>query len=205
MELPQGSGLYRVYDGTWGYDEPNPGFGDARFSPFDDPDGTRVTFMYLSESPLGALLETIFHDIDQTEPRLVYANTLRAMLLAHLETPIPLRLADFRDQALSRRNLRREQVVACSAEHYPCTRLLAQHVYQQTEPEPVHGIVWHSRQAELQRSEPVLALIVFAERLATARGSWSRIGPGSENLWEGPGRLRVSNLALKLGATIITD
>ena len=33
--LRAGTPMFRVYDGTWGYDEHNPGFGDARFSPFD--------------------------------------------------------------------------------------------------------------------------------------------------------------------------
>src|SRR5664280_3314524 len=35
-EMASGTARYRVYDGTWGDDEHNPGFGDARFSPFDD-------------------------------------------------------------------------------------------------------------------------------------------------------------------------
>ena len=35
--LNAGTALYRVYDGKWGYDEHNPGMGDTRFAPIDDP------------------------------------------------------------------------------------------------------------------------------------------------------------------------
>jgi len=49
--------LYRVYDGTWGYDEHNPGYGDARFSPIDDPvRGERLPSMYLAATATAALL-----------------------------------------------------------------------------------------------------------------------------------------------------
>ena len=62
--MAPGSALYRVYDGTWGYDEHNPGYGDARFSPFDDTsDGHRVSSMYLAATPAAALLETVFHEV----------------------------------------------------------------------------------------------------------------------------------------------
>lgn len=205
MELPAGTRLYRVYDGTWGYDEPNPGIGDARFSPFDAADGHRVASMYFGETPIGVLLETVFHDVHPSATRLVYENELREMLLAHVETPVPLRLADLRDQALAEKNLRREQAVSCSSEHYPCTRLLAQHIHGQGDPEPVNGMLWHSRQSELQRSEAVLAVVVFSTRLPVSRGGWPRVGPGSQNLWEGPGRLRVSELASELDATIVSQ
>ena len=44
----------RCYDSTWGYDEPNPGFGDTRFAPFRDAAGTFVPTMYLAENAAGA-------------------------------------------------------------------------------------------------------------------------------------------------------
>jgi len=59
-KMAPGTALYRVYDGTWGDDEHNPGFGDARFSPFDDlADGHRVPTMYVAATPVAALLETV--------------------------------------------------------------------------------------------------------------------------------------------------
>ena len=54
--LRAGSPLYRVYDATWGYDEHNPGCGDACFSPIDDPTTTnRLPSMYLASTPAAAL------------------------------------------------------------------------------------------------------------------------------------------------------
>jgi hypothetical protein len=68
--------LYRVYDGTWGYDEFNPGLrGDSRFAPIDDPvTAKRLPSMYLGETPTTVLLETVFHDVHEAG-RIVYENT----------------------------------------------------------------------------------------------------------------------------------
>ena len=77
-----------MYDGKWGYDEHNPGFGDARFSPFDDAtDGHRVPSMYLAANPTAALLETVFHEVHQSSSRIVDERDLRGKLLAHLLLP----------------------------------------------------------------------------------------------------------------------
>lgn len=52
--LDKGRMLYRVYDGKWGYDEFNAGWGDTRFAPIDDPiTGKRLSNMHLGESPTG--------------------------------------------------------------------------------------------------------------------------------------------------------
>ena len=59
VTLAKGTALYRVYDGTWGYDEHNPGRGDTRFAPVDDPvTGRRLPSMYLGATPTTVLLET---------------------------------------------------------------------------------------------------------------------------------------------------
>lgn len=45
-EVAPGSRWYRVYDGRFGYDAFNPGFGDTRFAPFDSAgSGDRVPTM----------------------------------------------------------------------------------------------------------------------------------------------------------------
>ena len=134
-ELAPGTALYRVYDGTWGYDEHNPGFGDARFSPFDDiGDGHRVPSMYVAATPVAALLETVFHEVHHSSSRIIYQRDLRGKLLAHLELPTAARLGDLRDPELVRLRLSREQVVSSPAEHYPCTRRLAVAARAQTVP-----------------------------------------------------------------------
>jgi hypothetical protein len=196
--------MYRCYDGTWGYDEPNPGFGDARFSPFDSVVGDRVPSMYLAETELGAMLETVFHDVHHRADRLVYEESLRKTLMAHVRTSAPIRLADLRDPALAALGIAREQVVSSGSEHYPCTRRLARRIHEVgADGQPVDGIIWNSRQAELHVAGPSDVLVVFADRFNPGRGSWPRVGPGSQNLFEGPGRLLAERIAHDVGATIV--
>jgi hypothetical protein len=41
-------------------------------------------------------------------------------------------------------------------------------------------------------------------RYSSKRGSWTRFGPGSQNLYEGPGRLLVDQISDELRALIET-
>lgn len=199
-----GRPYYRCYDGTWGYDEPNPGFGDARFSPFDSVVGDRVATLYLGESDIAALLETVFHDVHHLAGRLVYERSLQVTLLANVTTPADLSLADLRDPILDSLSLDRLQLVSSPSEHYPCTRRVARRIHEVgAAGAPVDGILWNSRQAELNGVGPTEVAVVFADRFDPGRGGWTRVGPGSQNLYEGPGRLLVERVALDVGATVV--
>jgi len=196
--------MFRVYDGTWGYDEHNPGFGDARFSPFDATDsGARVPTMYLARTPAAALLETVFHQVHQRSARNVYERDLVNKLMAHVRLPSDARLGDLRDAELARHRLARDQTVATSAEHYPCTRRLAVGAHgQRMRAGRLQGLIWHSRQAELAGSAKTAVVVIFADHYPSGRGAWVRSAPGSSNLFEGPGRLLVDELADQLDATV---
>jgi RES domain len=202
-----GTAWYRVYDATWGYDEPNPGYGDARFSPIDDPAAyTRLPSIYLAASPTGALLETVFHDVHHDSARTIYERELRGKLLAHVRTPAPATLCDLRDPALHRLRLGRDTVVSTSAEHYPCTRRLAVAVLAQPRRADVHGLIWHSRQAELGAVAPIEVMVLFGRpRYHQRRGAWKMFGPGASSLYDGAGRLLVEEIAESLGAIIELD
>jgi hypothetical protein len=203
--LRAGTAWYRVYNATWGYDEHNPGCGDALFSPIDDPgDDRRLPSMYLAATPVAALLETVFHDVHHDSARIVYERNLRGMLLAHVRAPAVARLADLRDPELVRLGLRRDQVVSTNAEHYPCTRRLAVAALEQTHGRRgVHGLIWHSRQAELAGQDPVEAMVLYGgRRYSSARGSWRLFGPGASSPFDGPGRLLVDEIAESLSAVI---
>ena len=174
--LRAGTAWYRVYNATWGYDEHNPGYGDARFSPIDDPaGGGRLPSMYLAATPAAALLETVFHDVHHGSGRIIYERNLRGMLLAHVRAPAVARLADLRDPELARLGLHREQVVSSDAEHYPCTRRLA-----------VAALGAGTRRAERPRSD-----------LAFAAGRAGRPGPGRGDgaLWGAAVLLAARQLA----------
>jgi hypothetical protein len=206
--LRAGTTWYRVYNATWGHDEHNPGYGDARFSPIDDPaDGGRLPSMYLAATPAAALLETAFHDVHHDSGRIVYERNLRGMLMAHVRAPAVAGLADLRDPELARLGLRREQVVSSDAEHYPCTRRLAVAALAQAHRRrKVDGLIWHSRQAELAGHDPVEVMVLYGgPRYSSTRGSWRLFGPGASSLFDGPGRLLVDEIAESLSAVIELD
>lgn len=204
ITLQQGRILYRVYDGTWGYDEFNAGWGDTRFAPIDDPlTGNRLPSLYLGETPTAVLLESIFHDVHELGSMVVYQNDLHEKLLAHIQVPTNAILADLRDFQLDRMGLTRSQVVSSPAEHYPCTRRLAIQALKQEHNPPIQGLIWNSRQSELTNTPPEEVIILFGDnRYPSERGTWQRLGPGSQNLYEGPGRLLVDQIANELAAII---
>jgi len=203
--LASGTSLFRVYDGMYGYDQHNPGLGDTRFAPIDDPNtGSRLPNMYLGETPTTVLLETIFHDVHDTGSNVVYEQHLVERLLAHVLVPVDATLGDLRDSALVNLGLKRNEVVSSPAEHYPCTRRLAKAALAQPHTLPLQGLIWHSRQAELASAPPQEVIVLFGERYQTKPGSWQRVPPGLQNLYEGPGRLLVDRIASDLGAVIET-
>lgn len=198
--LPAGREMARVYDSTWGYDEHNPGVGDTRFAPFDSAAGHRVPTMYLAADEQSALLESVFHEVAPTGERIIYERQLQARLLVTLATPVDATLVDLRDAALQRRGVLRSQLVSSSAEHYPCTRRVARALHA-AHPD-AHGLIWHSRQAELTGHGQVEVVILFGDRSPSGRGTWRRIGgPGA--LYTDRGRGLVDVLAGQLGAVIV--
>lgn len=206
--LRAGSPLYRVYDATWGYDEHNPGYGDTRFSPIDDPaTANRLPSMYLAATPSAALLETVFHDVHHVGGRIIYERDLRGKLLAHLRVPAAATLGDLRDPELERLGLSRPQVVSSPAEHYPCTRRLAGAALKAPRRgRALAGLIWHSRQAELADTTQVEVVVLFGDpRYPSGRGSWLLFGPGALSLYDGPGRLLVDEIAEALSAVIELD
>jgi hypothetical protein len=208
VTMPKDGAWYRVYDATWGYDEHNPGHGDARFSPIDDPaEGARLPSMFLAASPTAALLETVFHHLHHRSTRIIYERHLRGKILAHVRAPANATLGDLRDPELDRLGLSRDTVVTTTAEHYPCTRRLAIAALGQPHGKrTVHGLIWHSRQAELAGHDPVEVIVLFGEpRYTTTRGSWRLFGPGASSLYDGPGRLLVDEIAENLNAVIELD
>jgi hypothetical protein len=205
VTLARGRTLYRVYSGTYGYDQHNPGFGDTRFAPIDDPTtGKRLPNMYLGETPTTVLLESVFHDVHDAGSKVIYDHQLVGKLLAHMVVPDDARLGDLRDPALDELGLTRGEVVSSPAEHYPCTRKLAIAALGQSHTPPLQGLIWHSRQAELAKAPPQEVIVLFGERYKAKQGTWKLVAPGLQNLYEGPGRVRVDEIATDLKATVET-
>lgn len=202
MEVPPGFEWHRVHWSTWGYDEPNPGHGDTRFAPFEGPSGRRIPTMYMAESVEAALLESVFHDVDENSHR-VYESSLRGRLLASVTNPKTLLLADLTDDILDRESIPRASVSSSPAEHYPCTRKLARHIYGTTiDGEPPMGIIWDSRQVELHHQGTSKVMIVFTNRYDMGRGGWPLTGHGSQSLTPFDASRVLRDVATRIGATI---
>ena len=206
VSFPAHRHWFRVYDARDDYSDPNPGFGDTRFAPFDAvATGARVPTLYLAETLVAALLESSLHDAHEQEPRVVSEMSLLGKLHARVIPPSALRLTDLRDPQLDALGLARENLASSPSEHYPCTRRVARAIHA-SPPAPA-GIIWHSRQAELNASGAQEVAVVFADRVSRARGAW-RLGPcrdASGSLLEGAGRLLLDELAESLNVTISTS
>jgi hypothetical protein len=201
-----GSGWSRVHHARYGYAEPNPGFGDSRFAPFDAADdGHRVPTLYLAETPEAALLETALHGVSEWARREVAELGLLGLHHAQLLLPGGLTFADLRDPQLQLLGLERSHLASSSAEHYPCTRTVAKAVHASKQ--ALDGILWHSRQTELNGRHPAEVMVIFADRPNGARNAWSLAAHvhASGSLLEGAGRLWLDELADQLNITIFSD
>lgn len=205
IDVPTDHDWYRVYDARDGYASPNPGFGDTRFAPFDDAEGVRVPTLYVADSLAAALLESSLHDVAVQTPRLVAETALLGKHHARLVQPSSLRLADMRDPALKSLGIPRDAISSSSEEHYPCTRRIALAVH--SGPQQVRGILWHSRQAELNGQSAAEIAVLFGDRIPTHRGAWTLAHQpqASGALLEGHGRLLLDRLAVELGVTILDE
>lgn len=206
VTIPAGGVWHRCYAVKFGYDEPNPGYGDSRFSPFDDADGRRVAVLYAAESETAALLETVLRDLHHGSSRIIYLHRLAGSALVRVTVPRDLLVVDLRDRELSRLGIPRSSLVSGSAEHYPCTRKVAATLHARgVDGERVQGLIWHSRQAELADAGPAEVLVVFTDRCAVGRGGWPLAMPGVRYLVEGSGRDLLDEIAESIDAVIEHD
>ncbi len=203
--LPEGAKVCRSFLLARGYDAFNPGFGDTRFAPVVASTGASVATAYGAADDVGALLETVLHDVHHVVgDRVVYEAIVRRWGLAFVTLPVAMAVVDLRNAALARLGLGRENLVTTTAEHYPCTREWAVWLHEQQidETEAV-GMLWHSRQAELHTAGSEREVFVlWGDRVPSDPGSYPLTGPGVRNLTEGPGRVLLDELAEDLDARI---
>ena len=155
-----------------------PGLGDTRFAPLDE-----VAHTYLATTRIGALLESVLHDAAPPAPR-IQMPTVRAHMESAVRLTAEVRLVDLRDPELDRHGIARDQLVSTPPMHYRCTRQFASQLHgravggQQT-----HGLLWHSRQAELHaaaaagQGRPAYADVV-GEHPTEVAVLWSPPAPG---------------------------
>jgi hypothetical protein len=187
-----------------------PGRGDTRFAPLPG-----IAHVLVATSTFAALLESAFHDAHGPHPRIRAVQIARwseaAVTLHHA-----VRLIDLRDPELDRLGIARDRLVATDAAHYPCTRSWAAALCGRTVGgHGTHGLVWHSRQAELRaralEGRPALRELVDGLSAEVAV-LWSPPAPTSllhatgEGIGplDGPeGEAYVSDLSALLGITVM--
>lgn len=149
----------RVYDSRFGHTEFNPGFGNARFSPFDSElDGNRVAAIYLAETPEAALLEGSLRDVDVDGVPEADEESFQGLLHVELLASDDMTVADLRDPQLDDLGLKRPAISSSPSQHYPCTRTAAKAIH--TSPQNLSGIIWHSRQVEVSRLPRVPVIVL---------------------------------------------
>lgn len=139
-----GTRLHRGHKHAYPANEPVPGIGTTRFAPQHGS-----SHVYVATTEIGALLESALHDASPPHPR-SQLPTLTASSASIVELRHDVRLFDLRDPELRRLGLGRDQLVSSAPVHDACTRRWASHlVGRRVGGQQAHGIVWHSRLAEL--------------------------------------------------------
>ncbi len=206
-----GTLLRRVGSDAWPLDDLNPSRTRInRFSPLPDR-----AHAYVARKRTVALLESSFHNVaPDPASRVIYsAIDLAGQQLGGVAAAQRLRLLDLRDEQLARLAIGREQLVATSAAHYPCTRGRAERLAAlRPGGQPIDGLLWHSRVAELAH-EPsdLLADLLPGEASEVAviygqPGDRPLVARGrAVALLDGPGEWPplVDQVAEQLGAVIM--
>lgn len=153
--------FYRCYDVNLGSREFHAG--DAahrgRFHPFT-PAGAQsdLPVLYGASDDLGALSETVFHDVPVRGTKHVPRSKLRHRLIVPLAPGRDLTLIDLTSPGLSRLRLSRLELIESDARSYPRTAAWARALHDH--PVRADGLTWVSRQHDTSAS-----LVLFGDRV----------------------------------------
>lgn len=201
--IDAGTTWNRVYDSRFGHMEFNPGFGNARFSPFDSAvDGKRIATIYLAGTMEAALLEGALRDVDLVGVPEADEESFQGLLHIELTPQESFTVVDLRDRQLAALGLGREAVSSSASQHYPCTRTIAKAIHGSMP--DAGGILWHSRQVEVNGLPQSKVLVLFEERLSAGRAAFKRSdGRGTVgSLYEGDGRAELDRVLERLGVSV---
>lgn len=134
------------------------GWGDTRFAPLRQPDGTAVHTWYAASTPEVAWMESVLHDVPLSPPGLFEVDRLRHFHLAKVRLRKPLRCVQFHTPYLPRLGITRAQLVDSLPACYPETRAWAQAAFDQCP--TAQAIAYGSRRHDAGR-----CLMLFGQRL----------------------------------------
>jgi len=156
--LPAGSTLFRVHRSCYAGNAFNTsGNGSARFSPLFGASGKIIPTLYTGENTRVALCEVVLHDIDITQPHIVFsAHHLASFRHSQLVSQTEIILACFDLPSLVKMRVSK-RLIHGDASEYPLTQRWARAIYLQYP--DIQGLVWPSRQHEGK------AWLFFGDRL----------------------------------------
>lgn len=135
------------------------GWGDTRFAPIAQADGSPVHTYYAASTPECAYMESVLHDVPLSPPGHFEVDALAFFHLVELELPEPLNCVSFHTPFLPQlQNLTRAQLIDSLPVCYPETRAWARAAYLQCP--DAQAIAYGSRRDDAGR-----CLMLFGQRL----------------------------------------
>lgn len=194
---PSGQPIIRIFSQPHRPNAFNPGGHggvSGRFSFFEDVDGATVPIMYGSNSPDGAISETVFHDVPIRGPnRRVLESRLSSLSIATLEPARDLTLVELFGHGLRRLQVRAQDLTDTEPTAYIKTVPWAKALHHALS--DIDGLIWMSRQFNSAK-----ALALFGDRLSS--GDLHAVEPPLP-LRLGAGRELVDTAANDAGIVII--
>ena len=134
------------------------GWGDTRFAPILQANGTPVHTYYAASTAEGAYMESVLHDIPLSPPGHFEVDELAHYWLATLRLPGKLACVSFHTPYLPQLDLTRGQLVDSLPVCYPETRAWAQAAYLQCP--DAQAIAYGSR-----RDDAARCVMLFRQRM----------------------------------------
>jgi len=134
------------------------GWGDTRFAPITQADGTPVHTYYVASSREATYMESVLHNVSLSPPGVFETASLRHFHLVKLQFKISLEVVSFHTLDLPRLKLTRAQLIDSLTDCYPDTRSWSQAAYVQRPAS--QAIAYGSR-----RNDSGRCLMLFKQRL----------------------------------------
>ena len=135
------------------------GWGDTRFAPINQPDGTPVHTYYVASSREAVYMESVLHNVSLSLPGVFETASLRHFQLVKLQLETSLDFVSFHTLDLPRLKLTRAQLIDSLTDCYPETRAWSQAAHLQRPASQAIG--YGSR-----RNDSGRCLMLFKQRLS---------------------------------------
>jgi hypothetical protein len=154
--------IHRSYDVNWGARQYFGGSAarPGRFHPIDPGTGDVLPVLYGADEELGALSETVFHDVPVRGTKVVPYSKLLPYALIPLQPTRDLRLVDLTSDGLSRLGVSRVELIESDPRSYTDTAAWSQMLHAHQASGTFDGLMWVSRQRDTSR-----AVMLFGDRV----------------------------------------